>query len=305
MIDAERGWLRRLPNGKSISALGFGVSSLMAKPSFDADRAHAVLDAALAGGINHFDTSPSYGFGNGELRLARMLANHDPATLVVSTKVGSNRVDSRIERGFTLDLVRRSFDASLARLGRDHVDILYLHGPEEQDLNDGVFRFFEDQKAAGRITYSGVNSFDARVLDRRAASPVDSVMLQYNVGDFRSAGSMARLNDAGKIVISGTALARAVYDWRTFVPRDLGSFWYLLRMARSDPAFLFAGRRLARRLDAIGPDRHATAIGFVVGEPGIVSNLFGTASPAHAAANARAGHVPLGAAARAMLWAEA
>ena len=300
-MSAEAPWLRHLPNGKAISALGFGCSSMWAKPGFDAAQAQSVLATSLAEGVNHFDTSPSYGAGHGEARLAAFLRDRDPKPLVLSTKVGSNLIDGGVFRGFGGDLIRRSFDASLARLGLDHVDILYLHGPSEADLSDTVLRFFEEQKAAGRISYAGVNSFDAPVLARCAALPIDAVMLQYNVGDFRLAESMRLLHASGRIVISGTALARAQFDWRTFVPRDAASAWYLARMLRHDPRFLQKGRRLAQRLAKIDDLPHATAIRFVVGEPQILSNLFGTTKADHAAANARAGHRPLGPAERRLL----
>lgn len=288
----SRPWLRALPNGKPISALGFGVSSLMAKVNFNADRAQELLETAAARGINHFDTSPSYGVGHGETRLARFLADRDPARLVISTKVGSNLIGDRVVRGFDRDTIARSFDASMRRLGVAHVDILYLHGPTEADLADPVFRFFNEQKAAGRITYAGVNSFTPAVLDRCVASPIDAVMLQYNAGDFSQAAQMRALHAAGKIVISGTALARATYDWRAFVPRDWSRAWYLARMLRHDPLFLVKGRRLGARLSRVGPP-HATAVRFVTAQPEITSNLFGTTNPAHVAANAAAGHTPL------------
>src|SRR5690606_12978241 len=134
---------------------------------------------------------------------------------------------------------------SLRRLGRDHVDILYLHGPSIADFNDDVFAFLADLKARGFASYVGANTFDPATLDAVADTPIDAVMLQYNVGDFRNAEQIDRLHAAGKIVISGTALARAKFDLSTFVPRDRASLWYLLRMLRREPSFLWTGYRLA------------------------------------------------------------
>lgn len=286
-------WYRRLPCGKPISALGFGCSSVWAKPAFSGHKAREVLDAAEEAGINHFDTSPSYGEGLAEQRLGEWLKGRDPQALVLSTKVGSNLVDGKIVRGFDLDLIRRTFDSSMARLGLDRVDILYLHGPSVADLDDGIFRFFDDLKSAGRITYSGVNSFDGPVLEKCAATPIDAVMLQYNVADFRLAPEMARLHAAGKIVISGTALARAQFDLRTFMPRSFKSAWYLARMMRSNRAFAAEGRRLSQRLAKAGRDPYETAIQFVTAQPEILSNLFGSTSVEHVKANALAARNPI------------
>lgn len=289
MSDRPSLWERRLPNGKPISALGFGCSSIWAKPSFDADDAHRILEAALAEGINHFDTSPSYGPATGETRLGDFLRDKDSADLVISTKVGTNLIDARIVRSFDPEVMRHSFQGSLERLGTDRVDILYLHGPGVADLEQPVFDFFEALKREGRITYSGVNSFDPAVLDRVTVTPIDAVMLQYNVADHSLAPQLKRLAAAGKIVISGTAVARAKFDLRTFIPRDRTSLWYLARMVRKEPMFWLSALALARRLCAIDRDPYAAAIRFVTAEPLIVSNLFGSSRLENVVANARAG----------------
>jgi D-threo-aldose 1-dehydrogenase len=287
-VSAVPQWMRELPNGKRISALGFGCSSVWAKSTFDATLAQQVLEAASAEGVNYFDTSPSYGLGVGEDRLSTFLTEKDMSQLVISTKVGSNLVNGSVARGFGYDEIRRSFDESLKRLNRDHVDILYLHGPAQEDLNDTVFKFLEMEKNAGRISYSGVNSFDHDILLRTAASPIDAAMIQYNVGDFRLKQAMLKLHQQGKIVISGTALARAQFDLKTFFPKDFKSVWYLARMARQDLGFVLHGRRLAKALSKFGPNPYETAVKFVTGQCEILSNLFGSTDPHHVRANVQA-----------------
>ncbi|MDN4632359.1 aldo/keto reductase [Sphingomonas sp. PsM26] len=100
--------------------------------------------AALAVGIRYFDVAPHYGFGLAETRLGVALAEHDPAGhALVSTKVGRllepTDSDATERHGFvdapalepvfdyTHDGVLRSHAASLARLQRDRVDILFAH----------------------------------------------------------------------------------------------------------------------------------------------------------------------------------
>jgi aryl-alcohol dehydrogenase-like predicted oxidoreductase len=287
-VRGERDWLRPLPNGKSISALGFGCSSVWSQHHFPEADALAMLDAALAEGINHLDTSPSY--ADGERRLGLFLRRQQASRLVLSTKVGSNVVDGRPIRSFEPAVMRASFEQSLQRLGVEHVDILYLHGPAVADLNNATFAFFETLKLEGRITWSGVNSFDGRVLDTVVTTPIDAVMLQFNVTDLSATGSMERLRRAGKIIISGTALGRAVYLPSAFLPRDRASLWYLLRLLRKNPRQLLAGARTGRALAATGKPPTQAAIQFVTSHPDIVSNLFGTSRLPHLIANARAGH---------------
>lgn len=276
--------VRLLPDGSPISALGFGCSSRWSQPSFPEDAALAILDAAVANGITHFDTAPSYALG--EARLGRFLRQNGTNGLVISTKVGTEAGDHR--RSFDPERMRRSFEASLTRLGVPRVDILYLHGPAASDLNAATFGFFDALKAAGKIRYSGVNSFDPAVVEACVATPIDAVMLQYSVADRRFDRSIDRLAAAGKIVIAGTILAQGIFDLRTFVPRDRASLWYLLRAAKNDPLFIWRGRALARKLRRTGLGAHEAAVRFAVSNPAITSSLFGTRSEGHLIANARA-----------------
>jgi D-threo-aldose 1-dehydrogenase len=107
------------------------------------DEAMATVAAALAAGIAYFDTAPHYGFGLAERRLGAALAAHDPAgRALVSTKVGRLLVPTEAQgtrHGFVdadpfepafdygADGIRASFAASLARLQRARVDLLFAH----------------------------------------------------------------------------------------------------------------------------------------------------------------------------------
>jgi len=283
-------WMRKLPNGKSISALGFGCSSLWAKPEFDERRARDVLEVALSNGITHFDTSPSYGHGLAEERLGRFLQAHKPAELVISTKVGNNLVDGQMVRGFTRDLMERSFEGSLKRLGVDRVDILYLHGPSPTELaSDDVRRFFSDKKAAGRISYAGAESRLPDVIARIGETDIDAVMPHFNVGHQSIGPDLTRLHAMGKFIISGTVLAQMKFDLRTFVPTNRNSLWYLLRMAKNDPLFWWRGPALARNLRQQGRTPREAAIAFVATHPAVTSGLFGSSNAEHVAQNAITG----------------
>ena len=163
--------MRMLPDGRPISAVSFGCSSIWAKPTFDEGAAFTLLDAAYQDGINYFDTGPSYSNGEAELRLGKWLQS-SCADALISTKVGTNFGDrGERMRSFHVADMERSLTDSLRRLGRERVDILYLHGPARHDLNDNVLKFFEAEKRRGRIVWSGVNSFNLNVLTACAGVP--------------------------------------------------------------------------------------------------------------------------------------
>jgi D-threo-aldose 1-dehydrogenase len=134
-----------------LGRLGFGGANLgNLFTAMSDEQAHGVLEAAWECGIRYFDTAPHYGLGLSERRLGAFLATKPRDEFVVSTKVGrrlepspetSDELDE--EGGFVVpadprrvwdpspDGVRRSLDESLERLGLDHVDVLFLHDPDE------------------------------------------------------------------------------------------------------------------------------------------------------------------------------
>jgi D-threo-aldose 1-dehydrogenase len=128
----------------SFSPLGFGAAPLgNMHRILSEDAADATVRAAWSAGVRYFDTAPLYGHGLSEQRVGAALRDEDRETYVLSTKVGRllepcapGQEDSGIYRGvphrrvaydYSYDGVMRSFEASLARLGLDRIDILLVH----------------------------------------------------------------------------------------------------------------------------------------------------------------------------------
>jgi aryl-alcohol dehydrogenase-like predicted oxidoreductase len=89
---------------------------------------------ALDAGVTYFDTAPSYGDGRSEENLGRALRSlGDPAAARVGTKVSLTPGDLAEPAA----AVRRSLEASLARLGRDSVDLFQLHNPLREPAATG------------------------------------------------------------------------------------------------------------------------------------------------------------------------
>ncbi|MGH3424032.1 MAG: aldo/keto reductase [Nocardioidaceae bacterium] len=121
------------------------------------DQARSLLETAWECGVRYFDTAPHYGLGLSERRLGEFLATKPRDEFTISTKVGrllrpdpggagrfddendfAVPADHRRVWDFSADGVRRSLDESLERLGMDAVDVLYLHDPEEYDLEPAL-----------------------------------------------------------------------------------------------------------------------------------------------------------------------
>ncbi|MFL5006352.1 MAG: aldo/keto reductase, partial [Microvirga sp.] len=122
-------------SGIRLSLLGFGcgaVGGLMVRGD-PADQERTIA-RALEAGVNYFDTAVQYGEGASERNLGRVLKQLKPADAVVGTKVRLQAADaSRIESA-----IRQSLEGSLERLGRDHVDVFYLHNPITRAGGEGA-----------------------------------------------------------------------------------------------------------------------------------------------------------------------
>ena len=131
--------------GVHVTRLGLGGVALSgAPPATDPQRstaeaeAIALIQRSLALGLNYLDTAPMYGVGQSEQRYGRALRGIAPGSYVLSTKVGRvlrpaepDSTQLSWEFDFSQQGVRQSFASSLARLGLERVDMLFIHDPDD------------------------------------------------------------------------------------------------------------------------------------------------------------------------------
>ncbi|MFF9473634.1 aldo/keto reductase [Streptomyces roseolus] len=152
----------KLNNGVEIPQLGFGVFQV-------ADEATtAAVTAALDAGYRSVDTAAVYG---NEAGVGRALAASGipREELFVTTKLWN------ADQGY--DATLRAFDASLAKLGLDHVDLYLIHWPTPaRDLYRDSWRALERLAEEGRVRAAGVSNFQPehlrRLLEDATLTPV-------------------------------------------------------------------------------------------------------------------------------------
>ncbi|MDF6017154.1 aldo/keto reductase [Streptomyces sp. JH34] len=141
-----------LNNGVTIPQLGFGVFQV---PD---DETTAAVTTALEAGYRSIDTAAVYG---NETGVGRALAGSGLAReeLFVTTKLWN------ADQGY--DATLAAFDASLAKLGLDQVDLYLIHWPTPaRDLYTDTWRALEKLLAEGRIRAAGVSNFQPAHLRR-------------------------------------------------------------------------------------------------------------------------------------------
>ncbi|WP_350347611.1 aldo/keto reductase [Agromyces sp. G08B096] len=181
-----------VPGAAAPDWLGLGCAPIgnLYAPVAEAD-ADATIAEALARGIRFFDTAPHYGAGVSEQRLGRSLAGTPRADVVIATKVGRQVVDADglpVAPGATgvdtigdlsRDGVLRSLEGSLARLGTDRIDLLYLHDPADVDeALRGAMPELERLRDEGVVRAIGIGMVRTAPLTRfaRESSP-DVIMV--------------------------------------------------------------------------------------------------------------------------------
>ncbi len=147
------------PLGKSplrVSALCLGT--MMFADQTDAKVAGEIVAHAREHGVDFIDTADVYSKGGSETMVGALLKGqrHD---WIVATKLGNKMSERPNEMGYSRAWVQRACDASLARLGTDHIDIYYLHRDYDgMDLEEPL-RAIESLLAAGKIRYWGLSNF--------------------------------------------------------------------------------------------------------------------------------------------------
>jgi aryl-alcohol dehydrogenase-like predicted oxidoreductase len=95
----------------------------------DEDASRAVVRAALDAGITHFDTAEMYGGGRSEEFLGRALGTGRD-DVVIATKFSPRPADEEYTPGALRTRIVEACEASLHRLGTDHIDLYYQHYPD-------------------------------------------------------------------------------------------------------------------------------------------------------------------------------
>lgn len=172
--------------GSDLTAPRAAVGTMMFGKRADEAESRRIVDAALERGLTFFDTASMYAEGDSERILGRALAGRRERCLV-ATKVGYGKGPDGEEEGTGREAVLRGIDASLERLGMDHVDVFYLHRPDKEAPIEETMAAMDEVVRAGKARHIGISNFGAwrslevlRVCeDNGWAAPVISQMV-YN-----------------------------------------------------------------------------------------------------------------------------
>jgi diketogulonate reductase-like aldo/keto reductase len=144
------------PTGRSVPVLGIGTWNMERD---DRRSAIAAIRRAIELGMTHVDTAEMYGSGTVETLVGEAITGQRDRVFLVSKVLPSNA-----SHAGTL----KACDASLRRLGTDHLDCYLLHWRGDKPLAE-TFRAFETLRTQGKIRSWGVSNFDDADLDEALA----------------------------------------------------------------------------------------------------------------------------------------
>lgn len=146
--------------GVKVSAIGIGCNQFGGK--VDATGTKAIVQRALDEGINFFDTANVYGNPNGtseEFVGAALEGQRENA--VIATKVRFKMGEGPNDVGASRYHIMNAVEASLRRLGTDHIDLYQIHAWDESVPIAEMMRALDDLVRAGKIRYIGTSQFSA------------------------------------------------------------------------------------------------------------------------------------------------
>jgi aryl-alcohol dehydrogenase-like predicted oxidoreductase len=300
--------VKRQPVGASgveISRIGLGGYELGPEPDEepDARRAARVIGTAGDHGVNWLDTSENYlaTQNEGVIGEALQLVGGD---FLVASKVAPGAAITGGGSGFRRDQVLQACHDGLTRLRRDHIDVYFLHWPDETGIPlEETWGAMAELADAGLVRAVGLSNYELEDVERcHDQRPVDAVQVGLSLVDYlEDRPYIARCGELGITVtiyeplaggiLSGKTMEQAKAAWTgpwlesTFYKRLLGS-------GNAERSFAVADglRPIAEALDATVAQ---VAIAWVLHQPGVTAAIAGSRSEAHTRDNAGAAGLTL------------
>ncbi|WP_067536491.1 aldo/keto reductase [Nocardia crassostreae] len=274
--------------GVKVSSLALGAMNFGQIGRTTQEEATAIVDAALAAGINLIDTADWYGRGESEELVGKAIAGRRE-DIVLATKAYMPMSEDPNHRGSSRRWLVRALDDSLRRLGVDHIDLYQMHRWDPDTSDEETLSALTDLQRAGKIRYFSSSTFPAyrivqaqwaarehrlsryvteqpsySILQRGVEAHVLPVAQEYGLGvlvwsPLASGWLSGAIREGREITTNRSSFMKDRYD--TAVP--------------ANRAKLEAVEALAKVADKAGLTMIQLALGFVTAHPTVTSALIG------------------------------
>ena len=288
--------------GLTVSALGLGCMGMSEFYSGrDEARSTDTLRRALDLGVTLLDTADMYGPFTNEQLVGRAIAGRRDE-VQLATKFGNERGEDGSRRGVNgrPEYVRKAIDASLQRLGVDHVDLYYQHRVDRSTPVEETWGALSEIVAAGKVRHLGISEASAATIRRaHAVHPVTAVQTEWSLWtrDVEENGVLDTVRELGIGFVAYSPLGRGFLSGRFRSIDDLAPD----DLRRNHPRF--QGENFTRNLelvdrvreiaDAKGVTASQLALAWVLARGEDVVPIPGTTRVANLEQNVGALEVPL------------
>ena len=290
--------------GPEISVIGYGSWEAGGRgwgPNPSDEQVIEAMHAGFGAGITWVDTAEIYGKGRSEELVGQALRDHPE--ILVFTKVAPAPAGS----GFTRDGVRKGAEASLGRLGRDHIDLLQLHWRDGEVPLEETWEAMAALKEEGVVRYIGVsNHFRAEIERAEKIAHVDSLQPHFSMLHPKGRDDLlpfCKENGTGVIaygplaygLLTGAVTADTEFsddDWRSGKNRMQGYYdqFYAPSIFEKNLEIV---DRLTPIADRLSIPLAQLALAWVFHQEGATGAIAGSRKPHHVEQNAGAGSIVL------------
>ena len=240
---------RRLgTQGLEVSTLGLGCMGMSEfYGTTDEGEAIATIHRALELGIDFLDTADMYGRGANEKLVGKAIGDRRDA-VVLATKFGNVRNDdgSREIRG-DAEYVRQACEASLERLGLDHIDLYYQHRVDSRVPIEETVGAMAELVEKGKVRYLGLSEASPETIRRaHAGHPISALQTEYSLWTRDPEdGPLATCRELGIGFVAYSPLGRGFLTGQIRTPDDFAEGDFRGHLPR------FQGENFQRNLDLV------------------------------------------------------
>src|SRR5580693_2911842 len=170
--------------GLRVSAEGLGCMGMSEfYGTGDEDESIATIHAALDAGVTFLDTADMYGPFTNERLVGRAIADRRDR-VVLATKFGNERREDGSWVGINgkPEYVRSACEASLARLGVDHIDLYYQHRVDKSVPIEDTVGAMAELVSEGKVRYLGLSEASPQTIRRaHAVHPISALQTEYSL----------------------------------------------------------------------------------------------------------------------------